>query len=242
MLNAERSFTEPPGLNHSAFAQNSILGNSFATCARRSKGVLPMCSSTEVPASRRFAPSLAGLICATAVTFSSLPDNLDAPADTADMAVKTAPATASRCRSRGRALLPRNHRFRKHFHFFQLWTELQQQQIHSRSFKSPNPFCHLFRRANQPRAQPAIRDRVILETHSLLQLRACKPLLVISVARRRLLNVRNPLQLLVRFTLGFANHGVSRNAKFHRSSIGLRSALRHVSNLLANCFGRVPMH
>src|SRR5260370_38837810 len=150
MLNAGRSFTEPPGLNHSAFAQNSILGNSFATCVRRSRGVLPMCSSTEVPASHGFAPSLAGPICATVVTSSSLPHNLDAPPDIADMAVKPAPPPASRCRSRSSALLPRNHRFRNRFHFFQLWTELQQQQVHSRSFKIPNFFRHLLRRAKQP--------------------------------------------------------------------------------------------
>src|SRR5260370_18332958 len=152
MLNAGRSFTEPPGLNHSAFAQNSILGNSFATCARRSSGVLPMCSSTEVPASRRFAPSLAGLICATAVTSSSLPHSLDAPSDTADMAVKPAPPPASRCRSRSSALLPRDHRFRKRFHFFQLWPELHQQQVHSLRSKSPTFFLHPPPPADNPSA------------------------------------------------------------------------------------------
>src|ERR1700722_533675 len=50
MLSAGRSFTEPPGLNHSALAQNSTLGNFLPMRSSRSKGVLPMHSRTDLPA------------------------------------------------------------------------------------------------------------------------------------------------------------------------------------------------
>src|SRR5208282_5172954 len=42
---AARSFTEPPGLNHSALAQNSTFGKSAPIRSILSKGVLPMRSS-----------------------------------------------------------------------------------------------------------------------------------------------------------------------------------------------------
>src|SRR5882762_5319771 len=50
MPSAGRSFTDPPGLNHSAFAQNSTFGNSLPTRSRRSSGVFPIRSSTPSPA------------------------------------------------------------------------------------------------------------------------------------------------------------------------------------------------
>src|SRR5580704_16082221 len=53
MLRAGRSFTEPPGLNHSALAANSTLGNSRPTLLRRSRGVFPMQSRTVRPAAAR---------------------------------------------------------------------------------------------------------------------------------------------------------------------------------------------
>src|SRR5580692_4536228 len=50
MPSAGRSLTEPPGLNHSALAANSMAGNSRPTRSSRSKGVLPINSRTERPA------------------------------------------------------------------------------------------------------------------------------------------------------------------------------------------------
>ena len=49
MLSAGRSLTEPPGLNHSALAENSTLGNSRPIRSSRRSGVLPMRSRTERP-------------------------------------------------------------------------------------------------------------------------------------------------------------------------------------------------
>src|SRR5215472_7215061 len=50
MLSPGRSFTDPPGLNHSAFTLNSTLGNSRPMRSSRSSGVFPMQSSAEHPA------------------------------------------------------------------------------------------------------------------------------------------------------------------------------------------------
>src|SRR6266404_855542 len=55
MLNAGRSFTEPPGLNHSAFAKNLMLGNSLPTRSSLRSGVFPMRSSTDCPTAMRVA-------------------------------------------------------------------------------------------------------------------------------------------------------------------------------------------
>src|ERR1700676_338602 len=50
MLSAARSFTDPPGLHHSALPQNSMLGNSPPARSSRSNGVLPICSRSDAPA------------------------------------------------------------------------------------------------------------------------------------------------------------------------------------------------
>src|SRR6202043_4025138 len=47
---AGRSFTEPPGLNHSAFPQISTCSNSWPMLASRSRGVLPMRARIDSPA------------------------------------------------------------------------------------------------------------------------------------------------------------------------------------------------
>src|SRR6267378_767120 len=49
MPSAGRSFTDPPGLNHSAFAQKSTFGNSLPTRSSRSSGVFPIRSSKASP-------------------------------------------------------------------------------------------------------------------------------------------------------------------------------------------------
>src|SRR3954466_11149418 len=49
MREAARSFTEPPGLAHSAFANISIPGNCEEIFSKRSSGVLPMRSSRVSP-------------------------------------------------------------------------------------------------------------------------------------------------------------------------------------------------
>src|SRR5215469_8246880 len=50
MLRAGRSLTEPPGLNHSALAQNSMLENSPPTRSKRRSGVFPIRSRRDTPA------------------------------------------------------------------------------------------------------------------------------------------------------------------------------------------------
>src|SRR5690242_13504068 len=60
MLNAALSLTEPPGLNHSALAQNSTLGKSAPILESRNKGVLPISSMTDCPDSPMRISSLAG--------------------------------------------------------------------------------------------------------------------------------------------------------------------------------------
>src|ERR1700731_3044197 len=47
---AGRSFTDPPGLNHSALPQISTFSNSRPMLASRSKGVLPMRARMDSPA------------------------------------------------------------------------------------------------------------------------------------------------------------------------------------------------
>src|SRR5215472_7964352 len=62
---AARSFTEPPGLNHSALAQISTLGNSAPSRDRRINGVLPMRSSQCWPtgaATPTFSVDTSGLL------------------------------------------------------------------------------------------------------------------------------------------------------------------------------------
>src|SRR5437764_645289 len=49
MREAARSFTEPPGFAHSAFANISIPGNCAEIFSKRSSGVLPMRSSKVSP-------------------------------------------------------------------------------------------------------------------------------------------------------------------------------------------------
>src|SRR5580698_2853130 len=49
MLRAGRSLTEPPGLNHSALAQNSTFGKSLPMRSSLSNGVLPMHSRSDLP-------------------------------------------------------------------------------------------------------------------------------------------------------------------------------------------------
>src|SRR5438067_12766948 len=50
MLSAGRSFTEPPGLNHSALAQNSMLEKLLPTRSRRRSGVFPILARRGTPA------------------------------------------------------------------------------------------------------------------------------------------------------------------------------------------------
>src|ERR1051326_3985192 len=50
MAAAARSFTDPPGLCHSALARIWIPANSALARSRRNNGVLPMRSSSDMPA------------------------------------------------------------------------------------------------------------------------------------------------------------------------------------------------
>src|SRR5260370_24500925 len=49
MFEAARSFTDPPGLNHSALAKSSMPGRSRVNRSRRNSGVLPMSSRLRPP-------------------------------------------------------------------------------------------------------------------------------------------------------------------------------------------------
>ena len=79
----------------------------------------------------------------------------------------------------GSRLFFRDHSARKPFHLFELRAELEQQQLHPGLFKGGHALGNLFRRPNQTRPQPAIRNRIIFERDALLELRPSKPLLII---------------------------------------------------------------
>jgi hypothetical protein len=73
MLEAARSFTDPPGLYHSAFPRSSTRGKSAAIRSTRTSGVLPIRSTSrrpnEAPGSETCAV-LSRAICGTCAIFA----------------------------------------------------------------------------------------------------------------------------------------------------------------------------
>src|SRR6185503_8414924 len=57
-------------------------------------------------------------------------------------------------------------------HFFPLRTELQEREIETDALQLIEPLADLFGCSDQPRAQAAIRDRIVLQRNVLLELRA----------------------------------------------------------------------
>src|ERR1700726_543149 len=89
---AGRSFTEPPGLNHSALPQISTFSNSRPMLASRSRGVLPMRARMDSPtrAYENCVLPVVDAICfaANILDFSQLSAQiLDAPRHCVDITV-----------------------------------------------------------------------------------------------------------------------------------------------------------
>src|ERR1700674_1533079 len=132
--------------------------------------------------------------------------------------------------------------FRKAVHLFRLRAELQQHEVNAGGFELGHPLGHLFGRADKPRTQAAIRNRIIFQRNALLQLRSGQPLLVIRVARRGLLHVGDSPQLILRFALRFANDRISGNAELERRQIVPCAAFPHIRDFLAHALGRIAVH
>src|SRR5437867_13020229 len=70
----------------------------------------------------------------------------------------------------GRAAHERDDLLREPLHLLELRTELQQQQLHSRAPEFDDALRDPVGRPQEPRVEPAIRDRVVLEADALLEL------------------------------------------------------------------------
>src|SRR5207253_4157457 len=128
----------------------------------------------------------------------------------------------------GRRSARANHSSCEALHFLELRAELQQHEVNTSGFELRQTLGHLFRRANQPGPQAAIRNRIIFQRNALLQLRSGKPLLVVRVARGGLLNIRHSPQLVLRLAFRFANNGISSNAKLEWRQIVSRPAFSEI--------------
>src|SRR5665647_1187661 len=93
-----------------------------------------------------------------------------------------APPLADHRLRRARLRHQRHYLLRKALHLLELRAALQQQQVHTHRLEVAHAFRHLLRRAHEPRAEPAIRDRVVLETDLLLELRIRDPVTVVALS------------------------------------------------------------
>ena len=131
---------------------------------------------------------------------------------------------------------------RKPFHFFELGTELEQDEVAPGFFELVETLRNLFGSANQARAETTVRDGVVFEGDSLFELGASKPLLVVGVAGGGLLYVGDAADFVLRFFFGFPDDGVSGNALFQWNGIVLRPALTKIGHFFSDTFGRVAVH
>src|SRR5262245_59825211 len=102
---------------------------------------------------------------------------------------------------------------REPLHLLELRTELEQQQLHAGALELGDPRRDLLRRTDQPRAQAAVRDRVVLELHALLQLGAVQPLTEVLEPRRAGPQRGDALELPLRVRLAIATDDVARDAE-----------------------------
>ena len=73
-------------------------------------------------------------------------------------------------------------------------------------------------------------------------MRTRQPLLVILIARRELLNIRDAPQLVLRFVFRLANNRISRNTELERWQIVFCPALAQVGDFLSDAFRRIAVH
>jgi hypothetical protein len=86
-----------------------------------------------------------------------------------------------------------NNSFGKSFPLFKLRTKLQKKHIHAGGLKFCDFFCDLLRRADQLRAKPSIRYRIVFERNPLFELGPRQPLLIVGKSTGRLANVADSL-------------------------------------------------
>ena len=108
---------------------------------------------------------------------------------------------------------------------------------------SLHPLGHLLRRADQPGAQPAVRHRVVLERHALLELR---------VARSSPGSCGSPASRCVTFVMRsssrfasasrVAHDRVRRHAVLHRRQPELLAPRAHVGDLRRDALRRIAVH
>src|SRR3984957_2156052 len=125
------------------------------------------------------------------------------------------------------------------FHFLQLRTELQQQKIDAHLFELADLVLHLRGRADQSRAQSAVRHGIFLNGHLLFELRSLQPLLVVRVAFGILLHIGDALDLLGHFALGFTRERVARHAELHAFQPELLPPRAHVGYFGRHVLGGV---
>src|SRR5580704_10589109 len=147
-----------------------------------------------------------------------------------------------RGRRDGGFLARADHGFGEALHFFQLRAELKQEQIGSGAFELANAVSNLLGGADEPGAQPAVRDGIILEGNALLELRVREPLLVIIVAGGVLVDVCDAAKVGLRLGFGGADDRVSGDAELHGREIFLRAAIGKIANLFGDARGRIAMH
>src|ERR1700722_14724659 len=128
------------------------------------------------------------------------------------------------------------------FHFLQLRTELQQQKIDAHLFELADLVLHLRGRADQSRAQSAVRHGIFLNGHLLFELRSLQPLLVVRVAFGILLHIGDALDLLGHFALGIPGKRIARNPELHALESEFFAARAHIGNLGRHMVRRIAMH
>ena len=101
--------------------------------------------------------------------------------------------------------------------------ELQKHKIDAGCFELREALGHLFRSSDKAGTQAAIRNGIVFQGNTLLELRASQPLLVIGVSRSGLLDVCNAPEFVLSLALGFADDGVTGNSEFQRRQIMTRT-------------------
>src|SRR5262249_42787671 len=136
----------------------------------------------------------------------------------------------------------RHHLRREPLHLLELRAELEQQQLHARALELGDAVRDLPRRPDQPGAQSAVRDGVVLELQAVLELGSVHPLAEVLEPRRAGPQGRDALHLAPRLVLGVAAHDVGRDAEAERGRAPAGAALTQVGDLRGDALGRVAVH
>src|SRR5262245_12069499 len=110
----------------------------------------------------------------------------------------------------------RHHGLRESLHLLELGAHLEQHQLHARSLELRDALGDLTWRTDQTRAEPAVRDRVVLEAEALLELRSAHPLIEVLESRCTGTERDDALDLAPRLLLGVATHHVRGHAESQR--------------------------